>query len=86
MRAGSTYYFWWKEKLSDPWQSVAACTMAGADRFTNHIAVFLTANPRPGFVGTNELSIEVTNTPTRFFMISTNEAGSLTVPIVAQSR
>jgi hypothetical protein len=86
MRAGSTYYFWWKENVTDAWQPVAVTTMAGAAKWTNHVTVFLSSNPRQGWIGTNELAIEVTNTPTRFFMITTNEAGSLTVPVTVTNR
>jgi hypothetical protein len=86
MRAGSTYYFWWKENLTDAWQPVAVSTMAGAAVFTNKLTVYLSDAPRKGWVGTNELAIEVLKTSQRFFMITTNEAGSLTVPVTVVQR
>lgn len=86
MWSGSTYYFWWKEKLDDSWQPIAVSTMAGAARVTNRIAVILSDAPRKGWVGTNTLALEVSNTPTRFFMITTNENGSGAVPVKIESK
>jgi hypothetical protein len=84
MRSGSTYFLWWKEQVDDQWQPIASSTMAGTSRFTNRVAVILSSNPRKGWVGTNILALEVTNTPTRFFMITTNENGSGSIPVAVK--